>query len=436
MRQGASWLEKAHTLLSFMIITGAFTGFYVTPALDANDAAEVGPISRFIWPSVVLPCLLFSWRRPQRILKNLFTTEPFLLALIALAMASTTWSLTPGVSLKNAVVLMTFFYYACYLAATYSWSEVVVLFRWALRLGLIMSCVAGVLVPNLAIHHGLLDGLWRGLFGHKNSFGRYAALLFTLSIASRFAGLRAAKRFLTFDVFLSVLVLFLSQSKTAMLEVVLTLLVTFLIQAWLSSSKSMRYVLATLSLSVACVLVALIYWGGGAIARLDHDRLLTGRVSLWKTVLYFGSQKPWKGYGYDAFFREEAFGKILQLWEGWRIPHAHNTVLELFISLGVFSVVLYLGSLALFVWRSARAQGRSKHLVWFVLAFNLLSGLSEISAFPRKEASALLFMFLTVSLARAQLPEAELPFKHSCSPQPVEDPNLENAPTPPETEGQ
>lgn len=417
--RGVSWLEKSHTLLSLMIVAGAFTGLYVTPAVDAHDPAKVEAIAKFVWPSVVIPCILFSWRRPQKILKKFLGGEPFLLALVLLAIVSTLWSLVPETSLRRSLVLLSFYYLACYLSATYDWSEILGLIRWALRLGLVLSCIAGLVAPQIAIHHGLLDGLWRGLFAHKNSFGRYGGFLLSLTLACRLADVRGGRNFVSFDVVLSLLVLMLSQSKTALIVAGGSLLLSFFIQAWLSSSKSLRLLLGALSLGLMTFLMGLVYLGGGILIKMDHNRLLTGRVSLWKTVLYFWSQKPWTGYGYDAFFQEEAFGRILHLWEDWRVPHAHNTILELLVNLGIFSVLLYLCSLLLFVYRSSSAVGRLKHIVWFVLAFNILSGLTEVGAFPRNELGSLLFIFVTLSAAEERKSLLPIRLKHSHSLRPV-----------------
>lgn len=400
-------LEKSHTVLSMMIFCGAFLGLYANPEFDLSAAAQGNAIGKSIWLVIFLPGLLFSVRLPKRTSRLLLFSEPFMFLLMSLAMASTFWSLVPGISLRRSLHLFMTFHYACYLAARYSWDELLSLTRWALRLGLLLSCVTVVLAPDLGIHSDNHSGLWRGLYNHKNIFGRVGALCFVLALVRR-PGLAGRCRWRGFDLGLSSVVLVGSYSKTSLVMLAATVGLLAMVRLWERSRLSLKlFLLANATLAATLSAAALVLAASG-LAAFNWNQFLTGRLTLWKTVLYLAQERPWLGYGYSAFFHEAAFGRWIMLIEGWEVPHAHNILLSLFSELGLFSWFLYLGTVVLLVVRVSRRWRGHAAFPLALLSFNLVGGLTETLCYPDTELASMLFMSVAVSCSgrgRQQFPK-------------------------------
>lgn len=132
---------------------------------------------------------------------------------------------------------------------------------------------------------------------------------------------------------------------------------------------------------VACAgyfsLPALAQWMG-------RDATLSGRTLIWKQVWIFILQRPWLGWGYDAFWRGtrgEAFRVVAAV--HFMVFHAHNGFLEIWLELGAVGLVLFALSY-LRAWRRlwpVLRAGEVDRMMWpvFVLALVVLYDLDENS---------------------------------------------------------
>jgi len=86
------------------------------------------------------------------------------------------------------------------------------------------------------------------------------------------------------------------------------------------------------------------------------DSTLTGRSEIWSAVWQMISVHPWRGWGFDAFWRG-IDGPSAQVWAmvGATPPHSHNGVLDLWLDLGAVGVLVFLGSFLVATARAARA---------------------------------------------------------------------------------
>lgn len=397
-----------------MIMAQAFASLLFTTDFQAGEE-ERNPLKAVLWLCATGPAILFSLRNPRRTFTALLLKDPFVLGLGLLAAVSASWSLIPAMSLRRSIQLLTFIYFGAYLAGRYSWREFVPVARWSLRFTLGLSCVLSLLAPEVGVHTGFHEGSWRGLFPHKNYFGRYGGLCVSLALASRFSGLAGSRRYFWTDLALGLVVLIMADSRTGI--AVTTLVATCVIsyEVWLRASRGLRLVLAS-----ASIIMGLALFGGLAIVLATLrtsalDGILTGRVSLWRVVIHFALERPWTGYGYSAFFYDQSIGRLLLLSESWEIGHAHNATLHLGVEMGVGAILLYLLTLGLLARKVLRLQGRSRHLPLAVLAINVITGLAETACYPRAELTGLLliyFAFTDPSSNSPQLPERNSPPSH------------------------
>lgn len=419
VRLAKDFVERGHAVISLMIVGGALFSLFTTPG-PAGGASS--PLAALTWPFVFFPGMLFALRSPKRMLSLLWLGEPFLLGIVALAFASTLWSLLPAYTLSKAARLLTFVLYACYLASRYGVDELLSIARWSVRLGLILSILTAVLDPKIGIHHDFIQGAWRGLYAHKNTLGRSGSLIICLAVASRLDKLPNSRKFLMLDLALGGVVLFFAESRTALLLTLVMMFWSGLYQIWLISNRSLRRTLTGFALMGTFAALPLVYMLLEFLGKARIDHLLTGRVSLWRTVLYFISKRPLTGYGYQAFFHELTYGKVIELWEGWEIPHAHNALLDLWITLGVGAIALYLFSILLMLWRSGKASGSCGHTAFMILGFNLIMGLTETACYPRPELTTLLFVFISLHLSMQGKRQSPLQNSRPSSPKSTDSP--------------
>lgn len=388
-----------------MIMSGAFFGFFKSPGFKLASQAEDSSFTKVLVIIAYAPPLLFQLRVLGRSMRTFLLAEPFILLMVAWALASNSWSVVPEATLFKSLQLFFTLVYASYLAARFSWSELTSIARLALRLGLLLSIVVTLIKPDWGIaSDGIHTGKWLGLYLHKNTFGRVGGLLVTLSVAQVWSGLSRSRQALWFDVILGTLVILLSGSRTALAVVLLVIFSLALARGLMRTQSSLRLALASLLLLCGLIVAPLSLVLASWVTGLNWDVLLTGRVSLWKTVLYLASQRPLTGFGYSAFFHEAAFGRLILLFERWPVPHAHNMMLELAANLGFLAVPIYLSTLLLYAYRTQRLPGAVGLLPLGVLLMNVVTGLTETACYPSTEISGLLFLYFALSLSGQDVP--------------------------------
>jgi O-antigen ligase len=68
---------------------------------------------------------------------------------------------------------------------------------------------------------------------------------------------------------------------------------------------------------------------------LGKDPSLTGRTDIWEALMREVSERPWTGFGYQAFWgRESVPAAFIRAETQWPVPSAHNGWIDLLIQLG------------------------------------------------------------------------------------------------------
>jgi len=101
----------------------------------------------------------------------------------------------------------------------------------------------------------------------------------------------------------------------------------------------------------------------------------TGRTQIWHAVIQLASEEPWTGYGYasSVFVLPQHEGAV-----GFSTSHAHNIILQLFLTTGLIGVFLFVLSFVLVMVRAAAHRDR---VVFAMLLFVLFNGITESSGF-------------------------------------------------------
>jgi len=219
----------------------------------------------------------------------------------------------------------------------------------AAALIILVLCYAGVfLAPGLSIHQSIdvaepeLAGNWRGLFSHKNGAGAAMVVLI-------FVGIFVIR---TFNVALGALVialaavfLFFTESKSPIRLLPVVLAASYLIVR--VRRPSLKFAVAAVIpllinvLTVGTVLFAPI---DALVGDLISDPTFTGRDVIWLFAVDHIAQRPFLGFGFQAFWGTSGLvssWSYLESW-GYRASDAHNAYLNLGVMTGIVGLVLAL----------------------------------------------------------------------------------------------
>ncbi len=359
-------LIEAYLAWVLVISTGA-----VLPLLAMGPGDSLAPEDSALLRLTLLPVLALVpavvLLHGRAVLEALLRA-PVLPALLLLALASTAWSVEPGVTLRRAVAFTAYALLAVVMGVRWSGRELVERLLWLALVLLGLALLFRLALPGLAV---MADGAWRGAFAHKNVLGQmasFAVLILLVGWRHRLVG----RALLLPALALALLFLVLSRSATA-LVVTLAAGGGYLLlgrdgPAPLAKAAIFAFASAGLSLAALWLLLE----PEQAVALLGRDLTLTGRLPLWDLVLARIAERPWLGHGYQALFTVPSFADYVLVTLGWNAPNAHSGYLEVALGLG-----------------------------WIGLGLTLLllaqAGLRALSALARREAvlgqAALLLLF-------------------------------------------
>jgi len=368
---------------------------------QSQGAAEPPGYARLLFAPVYLFLAWVLWRdRAQA--RRAAAAAPLLLALLALAFASTLWSIDAGATVRRAVWLALTTGFGLYLAWRYSWRELTEVLAGAFVLLIAGSFFVGALAPSIGRMAAEHPGAWGGLWTHKNTLGGIMAL--GVAICASAAWLAPARRKVWSAAALGALALvLLSTSMTALIASCLGL--GIIAGAAMIRSGPMPALLAgagALALIILSTSVALLA-PDILVAAIGRDLTLTGRTDIWDAAQSAVNAKPWLGYGYYAFWLpDEGPAYWVRQAVQWEVSSAHSAWLELALGVGRVGVALFALQLLATLARVAGAVMRADAGVWapaFLAVFTLYT-LSESHAL---EANNLFWTIYVAVAARLAL---------------------------------
>ncbi|TXM66591.1 O-antigen ligase [Methylobacterium sp. WL120] len=276
---------------------------------------------------------------------------------------------------------------------------------------LVASYLAVALVPDLAIHSSFdlnsdpsHPGLWRGIFPHKNEAGAAMVILIICGLYVR----ETASRFLGWAiVLLAVGFLVASGSKTALLVTPVILAVTALCRVFRGNlartSLLLGPVVAFSVVSIGSVVVPAIQERLGA---LMTDATFTGRNEIWEFAIDNIFIRPFRGWGYGAFWMTERtmYAGSEQLTWVNTANHAHNAYLDTALTMGFPGLAFTLVAFMLMPLRDLQATAGGRDLdpttllfvrLWFL---GLVSASFETVLYNGNNATCCMFMMAVFGL--------------------------------------
>jgi O-antigen ligase len=355
---GAHALDAAgnERLIRSVLFLAVFFQLWLTasPFPDLSDPKTLQPdaegnlISQIL--AVVLTGTLAGFAVAKRLRLVLTAITPILVLTFVWFAISAVLSLHAGLAARR-VVLATFviFQAAMFLLLPQDRNHFVRLLTFG-SLAVLVLCYAGVIfAPGLSIHQSTdiaepqLAGNWRGFFAHKNGAGAGMGILVISGIYifrtfSRTAG--------SLIVALAAVFLVFTESKSPIMLLPLALVFSAVFMRF--RSRFMKFIIAISVPAIICFLTI------GSVAfdavyvlveKLMSDPTFTGRNDIWEFALDHIKQRPFVGFGYQAFWGTP---ELVNSWiwtESWgyRASDAHNGYLNIAVMTGLVGLALALG---------------------------------------------------------------------------------------------
>ncbi|WP_249093954.1 O-antigen ligase family protein [Argonema galeatum] len=332
--------------------------------------------------------------------------DPFLWALMAIVVTSFSWSDFPYDSRKYGLTALLTTLFGVYLASRYSLKEQLRIVAWAVGIAAVFSLFYSLALRGAGVEQGLHPGAWRGPLMHKNMFAR---LMVVSALPPLLVAMNARRyRYVWWAVFgLTVVLILLSTSKTA-----LVILITLMILVPLY--KALRW-----SDNLAIPFFITIILVGGSIATwtvgnwenflfsLGRDPTLSGRTYIWDAVMEKIWERPWLGYGFEAFWIEG--GESSYVWRAvrYKVYQAHNGFLNLGVEIGLLGL-LFFGLSILFAYIRAinwARFGKTSESLWplIYVTFLPMYNYTESTIVEQNSIYWVLFVAITLSLKRVPM---------------------------------
>lgn len=340
---------------ALFVVLILFTEGVLPRLLTSGGSADASSLLRILWlPVYGLAIAGVLWKAKAVAVTAL--RMPFLIILTGLGLFSFLWSIDPALSQRRGIAIMATTLAGIFMGVRYDWRTLLRVLGLVWIVTAALSFVTALLVPSFGVMYEIHVGAWKGLFYEKNQMGGHMAraaflcgFLFIMDAPWR--------RLWGAGVFLCVLLVLLSTSKTSLLG----LLLGFAILGagmWMKRGIVTGMTSAWLGVVLAGAFAGIMVFAPEVVfTALGRDPSLTGRTDIWATLIDMINQRPLLGYGYGAFWAldsEPAYWvRVLVEWEA---PTAHNGWLEVAIALGLVGLVCLVLDFVMTIYRAARAS--------------------------------------------------------------------------------
>jgi exopolysaccharide production protein ExoQ len=402
MRKLLVFAEQAFTVLSLTIYSQGVLLLILSGGANQEDdtdydTALLRVVLFFIYAATSF-LLVVRWKK---VISGL-SKDGFIWVLVGMATVSVLWSEAPAITIPRSVALIGTTLFGLYLASRYSMRQQLQLLGWMFGLAIVLSIVFAVALPSYGLMGGVHAGAWRGIYTHKNFLGAsmsVSAIVFLLLTM----GAKKNRLLIWCGLSLSVTLLFLSCSTSALLNLVFLLVLLPLYQ-----SLRWRYDLMIPAIIAIATLGGIVQlWitnnPDTLLVAVGKDTTLTGRTDMWPYVLDMIWKRPWLGYGYSAFW-QGLNGPSASIWyaTGWNPTHPHNGLLALWLDLGLLGVLIFAaGFLISFLGALAWVRkSRTSEALWpgLYMTYMFLSNLTETNLLKSNSLGWVLYVAAALSV--------------------------------------
>lgn len=269
-------------------------------------------------------------------------------AICALAVASTLWSIDPGLTLRRSLALTGTTLFAVVFAGMFDERGVLTILTRFFVLYLLVTALIAVVAPDMAFHqasdpvYSEHAGRLRGTYAHKNDLGHYLGLALCVLIAVGDTGASRTLRRVAIVVGAGLLVL--SGSVSSMISTAGALGVLALVLIYFRTANALLRAFLVVLLGIVVPLALFVaFWTPALVVVLEffgRDPTLTARTDIWHYVIIAGQPTWLLGAGYGAGWQKAA--PILAASPFMDPGNAHNGYLQGWLEIGVVGVGLAL----------------------------------------------------------------------------------------------
>jgi len=440
-------LETAFIIFSILIFSRALVFSLLgadTPAIatDMNSVVEEPAVisqPKILWLylAIYLGTGLLILPRIRLILRAL-RSEKYVALLLLLALLSSIWSTDPRETLAKSIALLACTLFGVQLAIRYNTRQQLQLFAAAFAVTIIVSIFVALHVPQIGIMHGLHEGIWCGVFLHKNAMGSYmllAGIVYFLLVAE--AGKLRVLYHAAFWLAFALLTMSCAKSSLLSWMILFTLLGGYSVRIKKPLMATIAMVSVVLAASAFIVQYKykvlppiLITQVASNVAKAGIDpasvwanlvadfntaqsnappgaflATANGRLRLWGHLSEMIQERPLLGYGLGGFWRGMQ-GPSAYIWrlEPWRPPGAHNSFIDVWLDLGVVGLGLLVMSIAAALLGSVASLARGALHVdaLFPIATLIALCLAKVAESGLFGANVLTWIILVTAVINAQ----------------------------------
>lgn len=355
--------------------------------------------------------LIFTYKY----LKNIISIRALLiyclpiLVLVAYMALSCTWSYSFMAGFNKAYRVGTIVLVIIFVFHMYRSQKVVNLVTTSIFIASIFSIFAVLFMPKFGLEslHGYA-GAWRGAYVQKNNLGEVMAYGVMYSICSYIISAGSKwRKMAIFSLISCGFLLFMSRSGTSLIACVAAVCV-FLILYFFRNIKNTYARLATyLIVAIAATAMAYIALNTDLIFTLTgRNSDFTGRVIIWDNVKSAISEKPELGHGFGYWMTDNSSRNFVWSRIGYKVPHSHNTFLDLTLQFGFVGLALYILMCVSMIVFAIRGIIRNKSILpifyFSIIVLLLIRDISEVTL-GAGEGSIFWYAIPFVGLAKNEL---------------------------------
>ena len=322
------------------------------------------------------------------------------------------WSTSWDISLYRWLVLLFIIIVGGFIGVSNNIQEVI---KYLSIFGLFILLLSGFLVlflPGIGVmNYHIIQGAWKGLYWHKNQLGlivSFINLLFLIKLINSIS-IHEKRKFSWGILYLiSLLFIYKSDSVAAYFTTLLIHGVILIALIWLKIRKKIRsYHYFFILITIVVVLLILFLNIDTVFSIFNRNSTLTGRIPMW-SYLYntYIVQRPIGGYGFNAFWYDEARRVAVQQAAGYPDPIviSDNGFIDLFVNTGFIGLFLFLVFYFCAWWRSIKYAWKATNINGFFpmifMAYTLIANISWSLLFENESFVMLIMITLLFCISR------------------------------------
>jgi exopolysaccharide production protein ExoQ len=361
---------------------------------DVSEVATSNIVNQIVFTSMFFISLIALIPK-VRMLNAFVTKEKYLFLFVAWCALSIIWSDYSFVSFKRWFQLL-----ALVMAITAALfylktdEEFLKFFKPITALFIIFSFISVYTIPEALDEYGV----WRGLSTSKNHLGQAALIGFLVWVFALKNASFLQRAFGLVVIAISLILLFGSESSTAIFAFFITLLAATLFYIdnqfkKISAGRVFSFITLTAILSfIVYAFIATPDLVNAFLGNFDEDITFTGRTWLWEDVLREASKHLWLGAGFQGFWvvTNEDLLRLYEIYP-WLPKQAHNGYVDLINEVGIIGTAIFL-LMIISYFKNVIKLHQTQIWAWFVVAV-LIINLQESTLFHGGVLTGSVFVF-------------------------------------------